>query len=170
MQHSSVSLKMYEYIEAKSLKESLDREYRQKHPVRDRMDGEDFETYDSYLTAHADAYLAMLDSMKLGKLNTLDINLESEVRDLLQPYNHNKLNDNDLLHILLACRIYNFNEFDVMLPESSNWHVKSLLSGRKGLYRWLSDLTLWTIKDSNLKRLMVQYSKENNPTIITKIL
>lgn len=170
------------YIARYFEKLKIDLEFKNTHPQRAKLEGEDFEEYDSYLSAHLDAYNEMLARQNKTYLisNDYDFNNklslltwgDGEIQPHPQQFPKISLDRHNLVALMCALVFYGFtdllNKQDVKLP-----NLKNVQHQRQNLfYRYLGDFTLMT-STLFLKMPEVQAPQlllaERSPTIFSKI-
>lgn len=170
------------YIARYFEKLKIDLEFKNTHPQRAKLEGEDFEEYDSYLSAHLDAYNDMLARQNKTYLLSNDYDFNNKLALLtwadgeLQPHPQQfpkiSLDRHNMATLMCALVFYGFTDLlskqHVGLP-----YLKNIQQQRRSLfYKYLGDLMLMT---STLFLTMpeVQASQlllaERSPTILSKI-
>lgn len=161
----------------------LDAEFRVKHPPRKRLESEDIEDYDNYLTQHNNAYRLMLENNNLEYMAEADVHLHDKVTSIL--YNKNQLqihpvthprqmNRHNMLPMLAVLLLYGF--LDVLKAQTVSWlpNHKSLQDGRSNAFlRYAGDLVvlLSTLFGMDKQNIMAQLvvAKDIKPTWLSKL-
>lgn len=105
------------YILYKLNKDIVDEAFNKAHPPRARLEDEPFEEYDSYLTAHLQAYEQYLIKQDKGYLLNAAENFADKLTTLSQPFGlkkhpkhiHDPLDVMSIFYMTMACQMYDFN-------------------------------------------------------------
>lgn len=159
-------------------KKLIDEDFRINHPPRLRLDDEPFDEYDGYLTAHNNAYRAMLENQGLNYLAESDVYFWEKVssvtygKDLLQIHPvlfPREINEVNLTPMLCALLIYGFTG----VLKAQNLTFSSLQNERKNiLLRHASDALLVAKSFfGDEQNIMAQLVVTQNlkPTFLSKI-
>ena len=161
----------------------LDADFRKNHSPRKRFDDEALDEYDSYLTAHNNAYVAMLEKNNLLYLAEADFHLWQKVasityaKDQLQihPVAHPRImNRHNMLPMSCALLLYGFT--DLLNKQVVSWlpNSKNVQRGRNvAVLRYVGDFTLLlsVICQMDEQNIMAQLviAKDIKPTFISKL-
>lgn len=159
-------------------KKIIDAEFRIKHPPRERIESEPLDEYDGYITAHNNAYRAMLEKQGLNYLAEADIHLwekvsaitygndQLQIHPALYPRQIDKVNLNPML-----CALLLFGFLDVLKAQAVR--MSSIQDGRKSKpLRYISDLWLLlkcSFSDEQNVMAELVVTKDIAPTIFSEL-
>lgn len=159
-------------------KKIIDVDFRVKHPPRERLESEPLDEYDGYITAHNNAYRAMLEKQGLNYLAEADIHLwekvsgitygndQLQIHPALYPRQMNTINLSPMLCVLLL-----FGFLDVLKAQAVR--MSSIQDGRKNApLRYINDVwLLLKCRFSDEQNVMAELvvTKDIAPTMFSEL-
>lgn len=128
-----------------------DLEFKENHPMRERLPAEPLDEYDGYMTAHLNAYHDLLQSSNLDYLQDTDLHFYNKISILLynnklqiHPVAHyRQIDNNNLFAAMCTLSIFHFDQVFTKQDVGYNFAMKSLLLRRKSkVYNILGDLAV----------------------------